>query len=490
MAKHDNEGAESPEQAGAPDQAAAADQPSRGSGGKKKAGKAAKGGGTGEIDSSKAIAACQGILASVRTSTEELNEAIKGRFSFGARQRILAAGMAAGSRTVELPWEAQRQSMLRGGGVAVSAAAPAGGDGVRREEIETLIDHKVGLAVDKALAEFSGQSGVLRDAIDTAVGTMAASLETKLMGIMRENLTEALATLEQSLDDRMRDVASGAAADMAERDRIDKALEEQRKQAEKGLRSAGGDELLDQIEDVRNVDLDVASFDVGDIEEVGTAESDIVDDLPEESMADGDDDDEGEEIAADEASPSAEYAMVQSSEPVVGAEDEPAEEAEEAEEDPEAAIERYLELAGKLRGRQNPQAAIELYEKVLEIDADHFEGHVGMGAARLLAEDHDGALESFDAAIEIDVTSPAGYLGKAEVLFTQKDYTAAIEQYDTCLQLDDAMAQAYCNRGLSYYYLKNYKKSFLDLQKAYKLDPEIPNIKKYLQMVMKVLKKK
>lgn len=466
----------------------------------------------GQYDSNKAIKACHGILAGIQSANEELNEAIVGRFGYAARQRVLAAGLQAASKSVEVPWELQRQTIIRGGAVAAGGGGGAGGDDVvRRDELETMVDHKIGMAVDQAFGKLRGQSGELRMMIDEAVNSSAGNLESRLLSVMRENLTDSLRTLESSLEDRMRDYLSSQSID--EEVRVREALQDVRKAAEEGIKAAGGDDaLMEEIEDVRDVEMDVADYDVGDIEEVqasmeGLDEEDIDDDAIDEDF--------DEEILADEASPSAELEAVQADEPVVSAAEEEIEAAEEEsagggedvaidddslaeamaaataedESDPEA-INRYLELASKLRGRKNFPAAQELYQKVIEIDDTNFEARIGLGAVHLQTPDYDAAAEEFELAMTVDPDSPAGYLGMGEVHFLQKEYAKAIKQYTQCLKLDDNLAQAYCNRGLSYYYQKNHKKAFLDLQKAYKLDPEIPNIKKYLQMVMKQLKKR
>ena len=517
------------------------------------------------FDSNKAMAACHGILASIVAAQEELGDAIEGRFQFKQRQRILAAGLSAAgmaSRTLtDMP-----RGLMPTSGVVAQAAAPSG-DAMRREEIEALIEHRIHLGVDKALGEIRGQSGELREIVDQQVNSKAGQLEARLVGIVQETLTESLRTLEESLEDRMREIAAAATTAAAERERVNKALDEARKAAEKGLKAAGGDEILEQIEDVRDIRIDVGDYNVGDIEErvagasedadasvdeiaageeVEAGEEEIAaEEAPEEEIAAEEAPEEEiaaeeapeEEIAAEEApeeedfgieveeidlqssemeeievdmSGEAELDMVQTGEgePLIIAEDEAVEDAEivdagggdpieiEAgeeegdgeESDPEA-VNRYLELASKLRGRKNFPAAMELYIKVLEIEADNFEAHVGLGAVHLQTPDFEAASEEFATALDIDPDSPAGYLGMGEVHFLQKEYSKAIKQYAKCLELDGELAQAYCNRGLSYFYQKNHKKAFLDLQKAYRLDPEIPNIKKYLQMVMKVIKK-
>jgi lipoprotein NlpI len=76
-----------------------------------------------------------------------------------------------------------------------------------------------------------------------------------------------------------------------------------------------------------------------------------------------------------------------------------------------------------------------------------------------------------------------------ELFFARKDYTRAIEFFDSAIEVDANHAMARCRRGISYYYKKSYREAFLDLQKAYTLDPDIPNIRKYVQMAIKKLER-
>lgn len=152
------------------------------------------------------------------------------------------------------------------------------------------------------------------------------------------------------------------------------------------------------------------------------------------------------------------------------------------------AIDRYLQRAAEMRERQQSAAAMELYNKVLDIDEAHYEARIGRGVLHLESKDYKRAIDQFSRAEEIDPSRPASSLGLAEVHFHRKQFNKAIRHYTQTLKLDDTLAQAYCNRGLSYYYQKNYKKAFLDLMRAYDIDPDLPNIKKYLKLVRNKVK--
>lgn len=163
-------------------------------------------------------------------------------------------------------------------------------------------------------------------------------------------------------------------------------------------------------------------------------------------------------------------------------------EAEEWGPEEQAAIERYLQRAAEMRSRKQLSAAMELYNKVLDLDPVNYEAHIGRGVLHLEGKDFKQAIESFSEAEKIDPSRPASALGLAEVHFHRRQFNKAIRHYTQCLKLDDGLAQAYCNRGLSYYYQKNYKKAFLDLMRAYDIDAELPNIKKYLKLVRSKVK--
>ena len=151
-------------------------------------------------------------------------------------------------------------------------------------------------------------------------------------------------------------------------------------------------------------------------------------------------------------------------------------------------IERYLQRAAEMRNRRQAAAAMELYSKVLDLDDANYEARIGRGVLNLEAKDYKRAVDEFTRAEKIDASRPASALGLAEVHFHRKQFNKAIRHYTQCLKLDDKLAQAYCNRGLSYYYQKNYKKAFLDLMRAYDIDSELPNIKKYLKLVRNKVK--
>jgi len=470
------------------------------------------------FDSDKAITACYGILASVAAAQEAMNEAVQGRFAFQARQRILAAGLEAAGKPMEMPWETQRRSILSGG--VVTASQTGGDETMRRDEIEALIAHKTTMNVDKALADMASQTGDVREAVEQAISQQSSALEAKLLNIMRENLTDSLRTLEETLEERMREIASAA----AERERVNKALDEARKAAEQGIRAAGGDELLDQIEDVRDVRLDVGDLFVGDIEE----RSSVTDELPPGSIEEvlGDEEIEvGEEIEAGGEEEEIEAGEAEEDDVVEAGEDD--EEIEAGEDDEEIAIEAdeadeedVVIEAGEADEEDVVIEAGEEEEEIeaddggveidlgdddgevdaveidvggddvdLDMDEDDVEISQGLGpslddsAADVVVMDSKDAGDEADEEVEIPIVEDfpdedeeaiGRYLELAYKLRDRKNYSAATELYNKVLELEDGNVEARIGLGQVHLQTPDFEAAATEFGKALELAPENP----------------
>ena len=106
--------------------------------------------------------------------------------------------------------------------------------------------------------------------------------------------------------------------------------------------------------------------------------------------------------------------------------------------------------------------------------------HVGLG-------DYSAAEADFERAEELDPQNPEPLAAMGNLFFARKDYAHAIERFNAAIELDGTHAMARCRRGISHYYQRNYREAFGDLQRAYNLDPEIPNIRKFVQMAIRKL---
>ncbi|MCB9764676.1 MAG: tetratricopeptide repeat protein [Alphaproteobacteria bacterium] len=154
--------------------------------------------------------------------------------------------------------------------------------------------------------------------------------------------------------------------------------------------------------------------------------------------------------------------------------------------------ERLDELMTKAQGALEAgdlASAATHYSDLLDLDPANVDAFLGRGRCHLDLGDYAAAMSDFQKAEDIQPDGPEPLVAMGELFFARKDYGRAIEFFDHAIAKDASHAMARCRRGISYYYKKSYRQAFLDLQKAYTLDPEIPNIRKYVQMAIKKLER-
>jgi tetratricopeptide (TPR) repeat protein len=150
-------------------------------------------------------------------------------------------------------------------------------------------------------------------------------------------------------------------------------------------------------------------------------------------------------------------------------------------------IEELLDLAERAMVKGDLKNAESAFSELLEYAPGHLAACIGRGRCQLDLGDYAAAMSDFKKAEDLDPNSPEPVVAMGDLYFARKDYTRAIELFDAAIELDGSHAMARCRRGISHYYKKNYRQAFNDLQRAYNLNPEIPNIRKYVQMAIKKL---
>ena len=156
--------------------------------------------------------------------------------------------------------------------------------------------------------------------------------------------------------------------------------------------------------------------------------------------------------------------------------------------DPAAEAVRVRQLLNDARvhaARGDLSGAIQCYTDALDLRPDLGEAHLGRGHASLDLGDYSSAMSDFQRAEDLQPGSPEPHVAMGDLYYNRKEYKRAIEYYDHAIEMDGSHAMARCLRGMSHYYRKNYRQALQDLQRAVDLDPEIPNIRKYMQMVSK-----
>lgn len=155
----------------------------------------------------------------------------------------------------------------------------------------------------------------------------------------------------------------------------------------------------------------------------------------------------------------------------------------------EARVKVFMDEARDKEKRGDLNGAIVAFGDAIDLAPDRVAAYLGRGRAHLELGDYSSAMSDFQRAEDIAPGTAEPLVEMGNLYFARKDYRRAIEFYDQALDIDGALAMARCRRGISHHYRRNHKAAFQDLQKAYSLDPDIPNIRKYVQMAVKAMER-
>jgi tetratricopeptide (TPR) repeat protein len=155
------------------------------------------------------------------------------------------------------------------------------------------------------------------------------------------------------------------------------------------------------------------------------------------------------------------------------------------EEPGELLIEPTFEAAISAYKRGEAARAAEIYTALIEEESSHPPTLLARGRCYLDLGDWSAAMSDFRKAEALAPESPDPLVAMGDLFLARHDYERAIQRFDSAIELDDAHAIARSRRGVSHYYTHSYRQAFLDLQKAYHLDPELPNIRQLVQMAIR-----
>ncbi len=119
----------------------------------------------------------------------------------------------------------------------------------------------------------------------------------------------------------------------------------------------------------------------------------------------------------------------------------------------------------------NYRAALDDFNKVINVNSDNANAYVSRGLVRDNLKDYQGAISDYDKALKIDPNFAIAYFNRGVVRYKLKDYQGAISDYDKALKIAPNFAIAYAGRGLTRYNLKDYQGAISDYDKALKIDP-------------------
>jgi len=119
----------------------------------------------------------------------------------------------------------------------------------------------------------------------------------------------------------------------------------------------------------------------------------------------------------------------------------------------------------------NPQKAIEILDKVIELDPGFLKAYINRGNAYYDLNQPYRAIQNYNKVIELDSGFVEAYVNRGTVCLHLKQYNKAIEDYNKVIELDEYLTTAYNNRGVAYKELHEYAKAIKDYDKVIELDP-------------------
>jgi tetratricopeptide (TPR) repeat protein len=151
----------------------------------------------------------------------------------------------------------------------------------------------------------------------------------------------------------------------------------------------------------------------------------------------------------------------------------------------EQVLEPTFEAAISAYKRGDTSRAAEIYTALIEENSSHPPSLLARGRCYLDLGDWSSAMSDFRKAEALAPDSPDPLVAMGDLFLARHDYDRAIQRFDSAIELDDTHAIARSRRGVSHYYAHSYRQAFLDLQRAYHLDPELPNIRQLVQMAIR-----
>jgi tetratricopeptide (TPR) repeat protein len=116
-------------------------------------------------------------------------------------------------------------------------------------------------------------------------------------------------------------------------------------------------------------------------------------------------------------------------------------------------------------------AAVESYDKSIELDPDDSRSWTNRGNALGNLGNYPQALESYDKALEIDPSDYKAWYNRGYVLDTVGQPAEAIESYDKALAIKPDFTPAWYNRGYALFDLGLYNQAIESYDKAIAIDP-------------------
>lgn len=145
--------------------------------------------------------------------------------------------------------------------------------------------------------------------------------------------------------------------------------------------------------------------------------------------------------------------------------------------------EALLGLADTLR-KSDPQQAITLFEKAIQLDPRSVRGHFHLGMILTSEKDYAAAIKSYQSAIELKPQLPDIFFNLGFLYAASKNYAGAEEMYTRTVELEpDYVDEALFNLALAQKKLDKKEQSLANLKKALSVNPNNKAAQNYLKQL-------
>lgn len=131
----------------------------------------------------------------------------------------------------------------------------------------------------------------------------------------------------------------------------------------------------------------------------------------------------------------------------------------------------YLQRAKAFEKLQNFQAAVNDYNKHLQLNPESIDAYLRRGGIYFQLKQYDAALSDINKVLESNPENTEALLNRAIIFASQNQHSQAIKDFDIYLQLTLADARAYNWRGISKTKIGDYTSAIEDFSKAIQSQP-------------------
>lgn len=147
----------------------------------------------------------------------------------------------------------------------------------------------------------------------------------------------------------------------------------------------------------------------------------------------------------------------------------------------------YLREGNSLLDRNQPQASLNKFQQVIDLQRDSATAWKARGDALFTLGRHSGALGAYDKALELEPDNPKALNNKGKILYQQGELTQAIAAHQKAIKSDSNNADAWSSLGLAQMSLGQYQEALKSFDRAQEIAPDNPTFWIQKGIVLKAL---